>query len=93
MALLAPLLAAAPVQCVHECEKRTRLVLYATPKVFAFYKMYNIQSQSTEKSERDCTLRETETICVHFYFSSIFFFVLFAIASLKILLKSTVSVK
>ena len=73
MALLAPLLAAAPVQCVHECEKRTRLVLYATPKVFAFYKMYNIQSQSTEKSERDCTLRETETICVHFYFSSIFF--------------------
>ena len=54
MALLAPLLAAAPVQCVHECEKRTRLVLYATPKVFAFYKMYNLQSQSTEKSERDC---------------------------------------
>ena len=70
MALLAPLLAAAPVQCVHECEKRTRLVLYATPKVFAFYKMYNLQSQSTEKSERGwgaAKLRETDdSLCLFF---------------------------
>ena len=77
MALLAPLLAAAPVQCVHECPKSVRdtSTYYFTRrrKSSSSIKCIIYKASLQRSQNGTAKLRETETICVSFYFSSIFF--------------------